>query len=280
VDQVDATVGIAGESADKQTMKVVILAGGFGTRISEESAVRPKPMIEVGHRPILWHIMKIYAAHGLNDFVLCCGYRGDVIKDYFANYFLNQSDVTFDLSKNHMEIHGSRAEPWRVTLVDTGDKAMTGGRIKRVRSYLNEEPFCLTYGDGVSDINITDLIKFHRKQKKYATLTAVQPPGRFGAFTLQKKQSAVSSFREKLNGDGAWINGGFFVLEPEALDYVASDETVWEKEPLERLAHEGQLAAFRHTGFWQAMDTLRDRMYLEGLWAEGKAPWKVWKEER
>jgi glucose-1-phosphate cytidylyltransferase len=261
-------------------MKVVILAGGFGTRISEESAVRPKPMIEVGHRPILWHIMKIYAAHGLNEFVLCCGYRGDVIKDYFANYFLNHSDVTFDLAKNRIDIHNSRAEPWRVTLVDTGDKAMTGGRIKCVRSYLNEEPFCLTYGDGVSDINITDLIKFHRKQKKLATLTAVQPPGRFGAFTLEKKQNAIGSFREKPNGDGAWINGGFFVLEPGALDYIASDETVWEKEPLERLAHDNQLVAFRHTGFWQAMDTLCDRMYLEGLWSQGNAPWKVWKEER
>jgi glucose-1-phosphate cytidylyltransferase len=261
-------------------MKVVILAGGFGTRISEESAVRPKPMIEVGHRPILWHIMKIYAAHGLNEFVLCCGYRGDVIKNYFANYFLNHSDVTFDLGANQMEIHRSRAEPWRVTLVDTGDKAMTGGRIKRVRSHLNEEPFCLTYGDGVSDINITELIKFHRNQNKLATLTAVQPPGRFGAFTLEKKQNAISSFREKPNGDGAWINGGFFVLEPGALDYIASDDTVWEKEPMEGLAKDGQLVAYRHTGFWQAMDTLRDRMYLEGLWSEGKAPWKIWKEER
>jgi len=261
-------------------MKVVILAGGFGTRISEESAVRPKPMIEIGHRPILWHIMKIYAAHGLNDFVLCCGYRGDVIKDYFANYFLHHSDVTFDLAKNQMKVHRSQAEPWRVTLVDTGDKAMTGGRIKRIRSFLNEETFCLTYGDGVSDINLTELIKFHRKHKKLATLTAVQPPGRFGAFTLEKKQNAVGSFREKPNGDGAWINGGFFVLEPAILDYIASDSTVWEKEPMERLAQEGQLMAFRHTGFWQAMDTLRDRMYLEDLWSEGKAPWKIWKEER
>jgi len=217
-------------------MKVVILAGGFGTRISEESAVRPKPMIEIGHKPILWHIMKIYAAHGLNDFVLCCGYRGDVIKDYFSNYFLHHSDVTFDLARNAIEVHRSQAEPWRVTLVDTGDKAMTGGRIKRVQSHLNDETFCLTYGDGVSDINISDLIKFHREQNKYATLTAVQPPGRFGAFTLENKQTDIKSFREKPNGDGAWINGGFFVLEPEVMDYIADDQTVWEKEPMERLA--------------------------------------------
>ncbi len=261
-------------------MKVVILAGGFGTRISEESAVRPKPMIEIGHKPILWHIMKIYGAHGLTDFVLCCGYRGEIIKDYFANYFLYKSDVTFDLAQNKMEVHRHKAEPWKVTLVDTGDKTMTGGRIKRVQPYLDNEPFCLTYGDGVSDVNISELIKFHRSQKRYATLTAVQPPGRFGAFTLEKEQTAIGSFREKPEGDGAWINGGFFVLQPEALDYIAGDGTVWEKEPMERLANEGQLSAFRHTGFWQPMDTMRDRMYLEGLWAEGKAPWKVWKEER
>ena len=259
-------------------MKVVILAGGFGTRISEESAVKPKPMIEIGHKPILWHIMKIYAAHGLNEFVLCCGYRGDLIKDYFANYSLHRSDVTFDLASNKMEVHRHHAEPWRVTLVDTGDKAMTGGRVKQVQSYLDEQPFCLTYGDGVSDVNITELIKFHRKHKKIATLTAVQPPGRFGAFTLDKKQNYITSFREKPSGDGAWVNGGFFVLQPEVMDYIAGDSTVWEKEPMERLAREGQLAAFRHSGFWQSMDTLRDRMYLEGLWADGKAPWKIWKE--
>jgi glucose-1-phosphate cytidylyltransferase len=258
-------------------MKVVILAGGFGTRISEESAIRPKPMIEVGHKPILWHIMKIYGHHGLTDFILCCGYRGEIVKDYFANYFLHRSDVTFDLSKNKMEIHRHQAEPWRVTLVDTGDKAMTGGRIKRVRSYLDNETFCLTYGDGVSDVNITELIKFHRAEKKLATLTAVQPPGRFGAFTLERNQTSILSFREKPNGDGAWINGGFFVCEPGVLDYIESDDTVWEKEPMEKLAREGQLAAFRHAGFWQPMDTMRDRMFLEALWAEDKAPWKLWK---
>jgi glucose-1-phosphate cytidylyltransferase len=260
-------------------MKVVILAGGFGTRISEESAVRPKPMIEIGHKPILWHVMKIYGAHGLTDFVLCCGYRGEMIKDYFVNYVLHRSDVTFDLRENKLEVHRQKAEPWRVTLIDTGDKAMTGGRIKRVQAYLDDEPFCLTYGDGVSDVNISELIRFHRDQKKLATLTAVQPPGRFGAFTLEKQQAQIPSFREKPDGDGAWINGGFFVLQPEVMNYIAGDDTVWEKEPMERLAHEGQLSAFRHTGFWQPMDTMRDRMYLEGLWAEGKAPWKIWKEE-
>lgn len=257
-------------------MKAVILAGGFGTRISEESAVKPKPMIEIGHQPILWHIMKIYAAHGITDFVLCCGHRGDLIKDYFANYFLHRSDVTFDLKKNETEIHQNNAEPWRVTLVDTGDQSMTGGRIKRIRAYVEDEPFCLTYGDGVSNVNIRELIEFHKKQTTLATLTAVQPPGRFGAFTLEKDQNSVSTFREKPNGDGAWINGGFFVLQPAVMDYIAGDETVWEKEPMERLAHEGQLSAYKHAGFWQPMDTLRDRMYLEDLWAKDKAPWKVW----
>lgn len=257
-------------------MKVVILAGGFGTRISEETAIKPKPMIDVGNKPILWHIMKIYAAHGLTDFVICCGHRGDMIKDYFANYFLHKADVTFDLQKNKVEIHQNNAEPWRVTLVDTGEKSMTGGRIKRVRTYVDGESFCLTYGDGVSDVNIRDLIKFHEKQKTLATLTAVQPPGRFGAFTLEKEHSSISTFREKPNGDGAWVNGGFFVLEPGVLDYIESEQTVWEKEPMERLAREGQLSAYRHSGFWQPMDTLRDRMYLEDLWASDKAPWKVW----
>jgi glucose-1-phosphate cytidylyltransferase len=257
-------------------MKVVILAGGFGTRISEESAIKPKPMIEIGHKPILWHIMKIYAAHGITDFVLCCGYRGETIKEYFANYFLHKSDVTFDLGKNEMTVHQRYAEPWRVTLVDTGDKSMTGGRLKRIRAYVENEPFCLSYGDGVSDVNIRELIDFHRKQKTLATLTAVQPPGRFGAFTLEKDQNSIRTFREKPNGDGAWVNGGFFVLQPEVMDYITGDETVWEKEPMEKLAREGQLSAYRHSGFWQPMDTLRDRMYLEDLWANGKAPWKIW----
>jgi glucose-1-phosphate cytidylyltransferase len=257
-------------------MKVVILAGGFGTRISEESAIKPKPMIDIGHKPILWHIMKIYAAHGLTDFVICCGHRGDMMKDYFANYFLHKSDVTFDLQKNKVEVHQNNAEPWRVTLVDTGDKSMTGGRIKRIRSYVDGEAFCLTYGDGVSDVNIRDLIEFHRKQKRLATLTAVQPPGRFGAFTLERDQMSIPTFREKADGDGAWVNGGFFVLQPEVMDYIEGDATVWEREPMERLAAEGQLAAYRHSGFWQPMDTLRDRMYLEDLWAKDKAPWKIW----
>lgn len=257
-------------------MKAVILAGGFGTRISEESAIKPKPMIDIGHKPILWHIMKIYATHGITDFVICCGYRGETIKEYFANYYLHKSDVTFDLQKNAMEIHQSRAEPWRVTLVDTGDKSMTGGRIKRIQKHVDGETFCLTYGDGVSDLNIRALVEFHRKEKALATLTAVQPPGRFGAFTLEKDQNSIATFREKPNGGGAWINGGFFVLEPEVMNYLQGDDTVWEREPMERLAREGKLSAFRHSGFWQPMDTLRDRMYLEDLWAKDKAPWKVW----
>ena len=257
-------------------MKVVILAGGFGTRISEESVVRPKPMIEIGHRPILWHVMKIYSSHGLTDFVICCGYRGELIKEYFANYFLHRADVTFDLRQNKMEIHQNQAEPWRVTLVDTGHNSMTGGRIKRVAAYLNNEPFCLTYGDGVSDCNITELIEFHRQSKTLATLTAVQPPGRFGAFTLHKGQDSIATFHEKPTGDGAWVNGGFFVLESEVLNYIEGDNTVWEREPMEQLAQQGQLSAYRHSGFWQPMDTLRDKMYLEDLWVKGKAPWKVW----
>jgi glucose-1-phosphate cytidylyltransferase len=257
-------------------MKAVILAGGFGTRISEESGIKPKPMIEIGHKPILWHIMKIYGAYGVSDFVICCGYRGYLIKEYFASYFLHRSDVTFDLRENQMHVHQNHVEPWRVTLVDTGDNAMTGGRLKRVKDYLDGDMFCLTYGDGVSDVNIREVIEFHRKQSALATLTAVQPPGRFGAFTLDRGQSTISSFREKPSGDGAWVNGGFFVLEPETLDYIAGDETVWEKEPMERLALEGKLSAFKHSGFWQPMDTLRDKMYLEELWARGQAPWKVW----
>ncbi|HEX9786017.1 MAG TPA: glucose-1-phosphate cytidylyltransferase [Opitutaceae bacterium] len=257
-------------------MKTVILAGGFGTRISEESAVKPKPMIDIGHRPIIWHIMKIYSAHGINDFLICCGYKGFVLKEYFARYFLHQSDVTFDLSKDRMTVHRSEAEPWRVTLVETGENTMTGGRIKRVREHLGNETFCLTYGDGVSDVNIAESIAFHRSEKSYATLTAVQPAGRFGAFSLHEGDNLVKGFLEKPKGDGAWVNGGFFVCEPQVFDYIDGDATVWEREPLERLSHEGKLAAFRHPGFWQPMDTLRDKMYLEGLWSSGKAPWKVW----
>jgi len=256
-------------------MKAVILAGGLGTRISEETSLRPKPMIEIGGRPILWHIMKIYSAHGINDFIVCCGYKGYVIKEYFANYFLHMSDITFDMQANKMEVHQRNAEPWRVTLVDTGEDTMTGGRLKRVANYLkNEEAFCFTYGDGVSNINITDLINFHKSQNVKATLTATVPPGRFGA--LEIKGQKVASFREKPKGDGAMVNGGFFVLSPEVINYIAADETVWEKEPLERLAEEGQLAAFNHDDFWQPMDTLRDKVYLEDLWQSGKAPWKVW----
>ena len=259
-------------------MKAVILAGGFGTRISEESGIKPKPMIEIGHKPILWHIMKIYAAHGVDDFVICCGYRGYLIKEYFASYFLHRSDVTFDLRENKMHVHQNHVEPWRVTLVDTGDNAMTGGRLKRVADYLDGETFCLTYGDGVSDVDVQKIIEFHHSNAKLATLTAVQPPGRFGAFTLDKGQHTISGFREKPNGDGAWVNGGFFVLEPKVLDYIAGDGTVWEREPLEQLALDGQLAAYKHSGFWQPMDTLRDKMYLEDLWTKGQAPWKVWHE--
>jgi glucose-1-phosphate cytidylyltransferase len=259
-------------------MKAVVLAGGFGTRISEESAVRPKPMIEIGNKPIMWHIMKIYSAHGINDFIVCCGYKGYVIKEYFASYFLHRSDVTFDLRNNKMQVHQNHVEPWNVTLVDTGEKTMTGGRIKRVREYLDGETFCLTYGDGVSDVSIGELIEFHRARGRLATLTAVQPPGRFGAFTLDQQQSTISSFREKPSGDGAWVNGGFFVLQPEVLDRIAGDDTVWEQEPLERLANEGQLSAYRHTGFWQPMDTLRDKMFLDDLWTKGSPPWRVWKD--
>jgi glucose-1-phosphate cytidylyltransferase len=257
-------------------MKVVILAGGAGSRISEESAVRPKPMIEIGHRPILWHIMKIYTAFGLTDFIICCGYKGHLIKEYFANYFMSSADVTFDIKNNLSEVHSHSAEPWRVTLVNTGDASMTGGRIKRIRQYVEGETFCLTYGDGVTDLNITNLIKFHREQKTHATLTAVQPPGRFGAFALDQDQNRVPSFREKPEGDGAWINGGFFVLEPAIFDYIEGDSTVWEQQPMQRLAHENQLSAYRHTGFWQSMDTLRDKLLLEDLWKSTKPPWKLW----
>jgi glucose-1-phosphate cytidylyltransferase len=255
-------------------MKVVILAGGLGTRISEESHLRPKPMIEIGGKPILWHIMKIYSAHGLTDFIICCGYRGYMIKEYFANYYLHTSDVTFDMAANRVEVLQTNSEPWRVTLVDTGEQTITGGRLKRVAHLLGSEEFCFTYGDGVSDVNIRDLIAFHRKQRKLATLTAVQPPARFGALSLEG--SRVARFEEKPVGDGGMINGGFFVLSPRVIDYIEGDLTHWEGEPLERLAREGQLSAFAHHGFWQPMDTLRDKTHLEELWNSGKAPWKVW----
>jgi glucose-1-phosphate cytidylyltransferase len=257
-------------------MKVVILAGGYGTRISEESSVKPKPMVEIGGKPILWHIMKIYAAHDITDFIICCGYKGHIIKEYFSNYFLYHSDVTFDMQNNCMEVHRNSAEPWRVTLVDTGESTMTGGRLKRVCEYIGAETFCFTYGDGVSDINMHRLIEFHRNQQSLATMTAVQPPGRFGAFTLGHEQMRVTSFREKPEGDGAWVNGGFFVLEPRVLDYITDDATIWEREPLDQLARDGMLSAYRHTGFWQPMDTLRDKMVLDELWAGNRAPWKLW----
>lgn len=256
-------------------MKAVIFAGGLGTRISEETSVRPKPMIEIGGKPVLWHIMKIYSAHGINEFVVCCGYMGYLIKEYFANYFLHMSDVTFDMERNKMEVHQRYAEPWKVTLVNTGEETMTGGRLKRVSEYVkDEEAFCLTYGDGVSNVDITALIAFHKAQNVKATLTAAIPPGRFGA--LRMEGNRVSAFQEKPEGDGAMINGGFFVLSPKVIDYIDDDQTVWESKPLERLAEEGELAAFHHNGFWQPMDTLRDKIRLEELWQSGKAPWKIW----
>ena len=256
-------------------MKAVVLAGGLGTRITEETSNRPKPMIEIGGKPLLWHILKTYSHHGINDFVICCGYKGYVIKEYFANYFLHMSDVTFDMSKNTMEVHQRNAEPWKVTLVDTGENTMTGGRVKRIADYVkDEEAFCLTYGDGLSDVNITKLLAFHKTQRVKATLTGSTPPGRFGALDING--SMVTSFMEKPRGDGAMINGGFFVLSPDVLHYITDDSTKWELEPLERLAQEGNLAAYQHHGFWQPMDTLRDKIYLEELWQSGKAPWKVW----
>jgi len=255
-------------------MKAVILAGGVGSRLSEETASKPKPMVEIGGKPMLWHIMKIYAAHGVHEFVICLGYKGYLIKEYFANYFLHTSDVTFDMRTNNMEVHQATAEPWRVTLVDTGESTMTGGRLKKIQSYVENEEFCFTYGDGVGNIDITQLIAFHRTNGRLATLTATQPPGRFGA--LQLTGERVAHFVEKPDGDGGWINGGFFVLSPKVLQYVDSDATVWEREPMERLAREGQLAAYRHAGFWQPMDTLRDKIHLEELWASGSAPWKIW----
>ena len=256
-------------------MKALFLAGGLGTRISEESHLRPKPMIEIGGKPILWHIMKTYAHHGLTDFVIMAGYKSYVIKEYFANYFLHNSDVTFDLRNNEMTVHHNQSEPWKVTIVDTGESTQTGGRLKRVKSYIGNEPFCMTYGDGVADINITELLKFHKDQGKLATLTAVKPPGRFGQ--LQMDGNQITQFVEKPEGDGGYINGGFFVLSPKVVDYIAGDETLWEKAPMERLANEGQLSAFKHHGFWRPMDTLRDKTALEEMWSSGKAPWKVWK---
>jgi glucose-1-phosphate cytidylyltransferase len=257
-------------------MKVVILAGGYGTRISEETSVRPKPMVEIGDRPILWHIMKMYAHHGLRDFVICCGYKGYFIKEYFANYFLHHSDMTFDLQNNEMKVLEKDVEPWKVTLIDTGNGTMTGGRLKRVEEYIGDETFCLTYGDGVTDLNIANVIDFHKKQDSLATLTAVQPPGRFGTFRLGYEETKITSFREKPRGDNAWINGGFFVAEPEVISYIEGDETVWEREPLETLASEGKLSAYKYSGFWHPMDTLHDKNVLDGMWQSGDKPWKVW----
>jgi glucose-1-phosphate cytidylyltransferase len=255
-------------------MKAIILAGGLGTRISEESHLRPKPMIEIGGKPILWHIMKIYSQHGINDFIICLGYKGYIIKEYFSNYFLHTSDFTYDMRENRMEVHHKHAEPWKITLIDTGENTMTGGRLKRVRDYVGEESFCFTYGDGVADINIRELVAFHSSQGKLATVTAIQPPGRYGALNLLG--NSVTSFQEKPAGDGAWINGGFFVLEPKVIDYIEGDATSWELAPLQELARSGELNAFQHQGFWQAMDTLRDKNHLEDLWSKGHAPWKVW----
>ncbi len=255
-------------------MKVVILAGGMGTRVSEESTVRPKPMIEIGGKPILWHILKIYSHYGLNDFIICLGYKGYMIKEYFANYSLHMSDVTFDMANHKMEVHQNSAEPWKVTLVDTGENTMTGGRIKKIKKYLGDEDFCLTYGDGVADVNIKDLIEFHKKQKTLATVTSVQHPGRFGS--IRFSEGKVVGFEEKPQGDGAWINGGFFILSPKVIDYIRDDSTIWEREPMEHLAKGQQMSAYLHKDFWHPMDTLRDKIKLEELWNSGKAPWKVW----
>jgi glucose-1-phosphate cytidylyltransferase len=257
-------------------MKAVILAGGYGTRISEESAVRPKPMVEIGGMPIIWHIMKIYSTHGIVDFVVCAGYKGHMLKEYFANYFMHRSDVTFELSGNRMTAHRSDAEPWTVTIADTGDGTMTGGRMKRARSYIGDETFCMTYGDCLAAIDITALVDFHRSAGAVVTLTAIQPPGRFGALVLSQESERIERFHEKPEGDGGWVNGGFFVVEPAALDAIAGDETVWELEPLEKLSREGKVAAYRHRGYWQNMDSLRDKMVLEEQWASGSPGWKVW----
>ncbi len=256
-------------------MKAVILAGGLGTRLSEETVIRPKPMVEIGGRPVLWHIMKLYSHHGIHDFVICLGYKGYTIKEYFANYFLHMSDVTINLRNNQVQVHQNSAEPWSVTLVDTGDDTATGGRLERVRQHVDDSTFCFTYGDGVSDVDITALIDFHRREQTSATLTAVQPPGRFGAIDIDGQR--IRTFTEKPAGDGGWINGGFFVLEPRIFDYLHGDDTIWEREPLESLARDGQLSAYKHSGFWHAMDTMRDKTLLEGLWDSGAAPWKVWR---
>lgn len=257
-------------------MKAVILAGGLGTRIAEETHLKPKPMIEIGGKPILWHIMKIYSAFQINDFVICCGYKGYLIKEYFANYSLHTSDVTFDLAANSIEVHGRYAEPWRITLVDTGDETMTGGRLKRIKKYVQDDAaFCMTYGDGLSNVNIGKVVEFHRSKGVIATLTAARPPGRYGAIDLTAN-ALVKNFKEKPSGDGGMINGGFFVLSPKVFDFIAGDKTIWEREPLESLAEQGQLAAYTHDGFWQPMDTLRDKTHLEELWAGGNAPWKTW----
>lgn len=257
-------------------MKAVILAGGFGTRLSEETAVRPKPMVNIGDKPILWHIMKIYSTYGIEDFIICCGYKGEVIKQYFAEYRRLRSDVTFDFSTDTETVLRNHCEPWNVTLIDTGQNTMTGGRLKRVQEYVGDETFCLTYGDGVSNVDLSGVIDFHKEQGTLATLTAIQPPGRFGVFNLKNGDGLITHFREKPRGESAWINGGFFVLEPGVFSYIEGDDTVWEQEPLEQLAHDGELSAFRHEGFWHPMDTLRDKNNLESLWEEGGAPWKVW----
>lgn len=257
-------------------MKAVILAGGLGTRLSEETTIKPKPMVEVGGRPILWHIMKTYSSYGINDFVICCGYKGEYIKKFFADYSLANSDVTFNLRDNTMDIHKDTSEPWNVTLVDTGAETLTGGRLKRVRDYVKDETFCFTYGDGVIDANISELVAFHEKHDSLVTLTAVSPPGRFGAIVLGETEHKISHFQEKPAGDGAWINGGYFVVDPAAIDYIEDDSTTWEQQPLQQLARDNQLSAFRHPGFWQPMDTLRDKHHLESLWESGQAPWKCW----
>ena len=256
-------------------MKCVIIAGGYGTRISEETDLKPKPMIEIGGMPILWHIMKIYSAHNINDFIICCGYKGYMIKEYFANYFLHMSDVTIDVKNNKMEVHKKSAEPWKITLVDTGLETMTGGRIKKIKNYVKNETFCFTYGDGLSNVNLTDLINFHHRKKTLATVTAIQPAGKYGALGVEKDK--VSNFAEKPAGDGNWINGGYFVLESGVFDYIQDDSTIWEREPLEKLSKKSQLSAYKHRGFWYSVDTLRDKKHVESLWNSGKAPWKIWR---
>ena len=255
-------------------MKAIILAGGYGTRLSEETDLKPKPMVEIGNKPILWHIMKSYSAHNVNDFIICCGYKGYIIKEYFANYFLHMSDVTLDITQNKMEVHQKFAEPWKVTLVNTGLETMTGGRLKKIKKFVDNETFCFTYGDGLCDVNISKLIDFHKNNKTIATVTAIQPPGRFGALNISENK--ITSFKEKPAGDGNWINGGFFVLDPKVFDYIEDDSTVWEIDPLEKLADENQLAAYKHSGFWQPLDTLRDKNILEELWNSKKAPWNIW----